>query len=82
MPVYEQSVRNCPWVVDFWLGYARTMERNSADTEDVHGKKKSKMKIDIHCTCNLSDFDGGGAHIGIFPLTCTCTSSLRLISTP
>ena len=38
MPVYEQSVRNCPWVVEFWVSYARAMERNSVDTEGVHGK--------------------------------------------
>ena len=25
-------------MVEFWVGYARAMERNSVDTEDVHGK--------------------------------------------
>lgn len=44
LPVYEQSIRNCPWVVEFWVGYARTMERNSVDTEDVHGKKYQEWK--------------------------------------
>ena len=47
LPVYEQSIRNCPWVVEFWIGYARAMERNSVDTEDVHGKEISGIEKEL-----------------------------------
>ncbi|KAL5475045.1 hypothetical protein EMCRGX_G027093 [Ephydatia muelleri] len=31
----KQSVRNCPWVVEFWIGYVRAQERLGVDQEEI-----------------------------------------------
>ena len=31
----KQSVRNCPWVVEFWIGYVRAQERLGAEQEEI-----------------------------------------------
>ncbi len=34
----KQSLRNCPWVVDFWTSYTRAMERAQTNHEEIIGK--------------------------------------------
>ena len=38
LPGYKQSVRNCPWMADYWIGYGRALERNNASHDEVVGK--------------------------------------------
>ena len=38
VPGYKQSVRNCPWVVGFWMGYCRALERVKSSHEEIVGE--------------------------------------------
>ena len=40
----KQSVRNCPWVVEFWIGYVRAQERLGVDQEEIVGKR-NELKV-------------------------------------
>lgn len=40
---YKQAVRNCPWVVEFWTGYARAQERLGEEHEEIVGTSTEKV---------------------------------------
>ena len=43
MSGYKQAVRNCPWVVEFWTGYARAQERLGEEHEEIVGTYTEKV---------------------------------------